>query len=182
EVGIGRVWRPAGERNVVAARAPLDVVPEIIHLHVILREGGIVLLDQDFAQIERLPAHLDAGRGSKRADAHDRQVGVDAAVEEIEIEMTRHGSPSWPARTSRIHSLAWRGGTGATGRVPVTIDGWPLGAGILAQCCDGNEAWEELGAENNPMRKSTHRVATFPRPGAPPVIRPVPWPQAPPEA
>src|SRR5215471_8895806 len=141
EIGIGRVWRPACERNVVAARAPLDVVPEIIHLHVVLRERGIVLLDQNFAQIERLPAHLDAGRGSKRADAHDRQVGVDAAVEEIEIEMTRHGSPSCPARTSRIHSLAWRGGTGATGRVPVTIDGWPLGAGILAQCCDGNEAW-----------------------------------------
>src|SRR5262245_64537238 len=37
--------------------------------------------------------------------------------------MTRHGSPSCPARTSRIHSLAWRGGRGATGRVPVTIDG-----------------------------------------------------------
>jgi len=72
EIGIGRVWRPAGERDVVAARAPLDVVPEIIHLHVVLRECGIVLLDQDFAQIERLPAHRDAGRGSKRADAHDR--------------------------------------------------------------------------------------------------------------
>ena len=87
EIGIGRVWRPAGERDVVEARAPLDVVPEIIHLHLVLRERGIVLLDQNFAQIERLPAHLDARRGSKRADAHDRQIGVDAAVEEIEIEL-----------------------------------------------------------------------------------------------
>src|SRR5215471_10539435 len=72
EFGISGVWRPAGERDVVAARAPLDVVPEVIHLHVVLRECGIVLLDQDFAQIERLPAHLDADRGRKRADAHHR--------------------------------------------------------------------------------------------------------------
>src|SRR5215469_335703 len=97
EFGIGGVWRPAGERDVVAARAPLDVVPKVIHLHVVLRECGIVLLDQNFAQIERLPAHRDAGRGRKRADAHDRQVGVNAAVEEIEIEMTRHSSP--PSRS-----------------------------------------------------------------------------------
>src|SRR5262249_13960459 len=97
EIGIGRVWRPAGEWDVVAACAPLDVVPEIIHLHVVLRECGIVLLDQDFAKIERLPAHRDADRGCKRADAHDRQIGVDAAVKEIEIEMTRHGSP--PSRS-----------------------------------------------------------------------------------
>jgi hypothetical protein len=96
EFGIGGVWRPAGERDLVAARAPLDVVPKVIHLHVVLRECGIVLLDQDFAQIERLPAHLDARRGSKRADAHDRQIGVDAAVEEIELEMARHGSLSRP--------------------------------------------------------------------------------------
>src|SRR2546427_13143937 len=67
EVGIGRVWRPAGERDVVAARAPLDVVPEIIHLHVALREPAIVLLDQNFAQIERLPATLHGPRRSKRA-------------------------------------------------------------------------------------------------------------------
>jgi hypothetical protein len=78
----------------MAPRAPLDVVPEIIHLHLVLREHGIVLLDQNFAQIERLPAHLDARGGSKRADTHDRQIGVDAAVEEIEIEMARHGSLS----------------------------------------------------------------------------------------
>src|SRR5262249_20723606 len=140
EVWIGRVWRPAGKRDVVAARAPLDVVPEIIHLHVVLGECGIVLLDQNFAQIERLPTHLDAGRGSKRADAHDPQIRVDAAVEEIEIEMPRHGSPSRLARTSRIHSLAWRDGTGATGRVPVTIDDRPLPARILAQCRDSSDA------------------------------------------
>ena len=85
---------PAGERDVVEARAPLDVVPEIIHLHLVLRERGIVLLDQNFAQVERLPAHLDARRERKRADAHDREIGVDAAVEEIEIEMARHGSLS----------------------------------------------------------------------------------------
>src|SRR6516164_5344636 len=97
EIGIGGVWRPAGERDFVAVRAPLDVVPKVIHLHVVLRECGIVLLDQDFAQIERLPAHRDAGRRRERADAHDRQIGMDAAVEEIEIEMTRHGSPSTPS-------------------------------------------------------------------------------------
>src|SRR5262249_29244783 len=97
EIGIGRVWRPAGERDVVAARAPPDVVPKVIHLHVVLRECGIVLLDQDFAQIERLPAHRDADRGNQRTDAHGRQIGVNAAVEEIEIEMTRHGSPSTPS-------------------------------------------------------------------------------------
>src|SRR5215813_9246178 len=95
----GMLWR----------RASLDVVPEIIHLHVVLRERGIVLLDQDFAQIERLPAHRDAGRGRKRADAHDRQIGVNAAVEEIEIEMTRHGSPPRRARTARaFSSTVWR--------------------------------------------------------------------------
>ena len=88
---------PAGERDVVAARASLDVVPEIIHLHVVLCECGIVLLDQDFAQIERLPMHRDPCRGRKRADAHDRQIGMDAAVEEIEIEMARHGSPPPPS-------------------------------------------------------------------------------------
>src|SRR5437899_10632020 len=110
EIRIGRIWRPAAERDVVAARAPLDVVPEIIHLHLVLRERGIVLLDQNFAQIERLPAHLDARRGSKRADAHDREIGVEAAVEEIEIELARHGLP--PARTGRTHSLARRDGAG----------------------------------------------------------------------
>src|SRR5262249_12174030 len=41
EVGIGWVRRPAGERDVVAARASLDVVPKVIHLHVVLRECGI---------------------------------------------------------------------------------------------------------------------------------------------
>src|SRR6516225_9091670 len=109
EFGIGRVWRPAGEWDLVAARAPLDVVPEIIHLHGFLRECGVVLLDQDFAQIERLPAHRDAGRGRKRVDAHDRQIGMDAAVEEIEIEMARHGSPSMPSEDSTaLSNMVWR--------------------------------------------------------------------------
>src|SRR5262245_66136500 len=78
EVGIGWVWRPAGERDVVAARAPLDDVPEIIHLHVVLREWGIVLLDQNFAQIGWLPAQPAPGRGSKHADAQASQEGGDA--------------------------------------------------------------------------------------------------------
>src|SRR2546430_16283769 len=72
EIRIGRIWRPAAERDVVAARAPLGVVPEIIHLQLGLRESGIVLLDPNFAQIEQLPADLDAPRRSKRAEAHDR--------------------------------------------------------------------------------------------------------------
>src|SRR5262249_32900559 len=101
EIGIGRVWRPAGERDVVAARAPLNVVPEITHLYVVLRERGIVLLDQDFSQVERVAAHRDPSRGSQRTDAIDREIGVDTAVEEIEIEMARHGSPSPLARTAR---------------------------------------------------------------------------------
>jgi hypothetical protein len=80
-----------------------------------------VLLDQNFAQIERLPAHLDGRRGSKRADAHDREVGVDAAVEEIEIEMARHGSLSTSGEKRHGHILlAWRDGTRATARVHKT--------------------------------------------------------------
>jgi hypothetical protein len=90
--GISRIWRPAGEQDLVAAGAPLDVVPEIIHLHFILRECGIVLLNQNFAKVKRLPTHLDARCGRERADTHDRQIGVDATVEEIEIENVRHGS------------------------------------------------------------------------------------------
>src|SRR5262245_10831393 len=87
-----RVRRTAGERDLVATGAPLEVVPEIIHLHFVLRECGIVLLNQNFAKVERLPTHGNACRGRERADTHDRQIGVDATVEEIEIENVRHGS------------------------------------------------------------------------------------------
>src|SRR5258708_16023012 len=59
EIRIGRVWRPAGERDVVAARAPHNVVPAKIPLLGLLPELGVFLLEQTFAQISRLPAPLD---------------------------------------------------------------------------------------------------------------------------
>src|SRR5262249_20115665 len=69
------------------------VVPDIVHLHLVPGEAGVVLLDQYFAQVERAPAHGHAGPRGHRLDPHDRQIAVNAAVEEKELERRGHGHP-----------------------------------------------------------------------------------------
>jgi hypothetical protein len=48
KVGVGRVRRPARKRDAVTMRAPLHVMPKVVHLHFVLGEGRIVLLDENF--------------------------------------------------------------------------------------------------------------------------------------
>src|SRR5262245_41543540 len=46
QIRVGRVRRATDERNAVTLRAVLYVVPDIVHLHLVPGEAGVVLLDQ----------------------------------------------------------------------------------------------------------------------------------------
>src|SRR5262245_37668477 len=75
-------------------RTALHVVPDIFHLHLVPGEASAVLLDQDFAQVERAPADGHASPRSLALDPHDRQVAVNAAVEEKNSAGTATDMPS----------------------------------------------------------------------------------------
>jgi hypothetical protein len=74
-------------RNSQSLRPPLDVAPIVVQPNLVSDEGGIVLLDQDFTKIEWPPSHVDPGGVRQTLDPHYRQVGMNAAVKEKEIEL-----------------------------------------------------------------------------------------------
>jgi hypothetical protein len=92
-MGDDRIRSSTDERKLLTGGPPFHIMPEIIHLYLVLCERGIVLLNQNFAEVERPPAHFDVCGGSERLDSHHRQIRVDAAVEEIEIKGARHATP-----------------------------------------------------------------------------------------
>src|SRR5262249_59330713 len=92
KIGIRRVRSSAAKRKLLTGSPPFHIMPEIIHLYLVLCKRGIVLFNQNFAEVEWPPAHFDVCGGSERLDSHHRPIRVNAAVEEIEIKGTRHAS------------------------------------------------------------------------------------------
>src|SRR5262249_9105250 len=92
KIGIRRVRSSTAKRELLTGGPPFHIMPEIIHLYLVLCERGIVLFNQNFPEVERPPAHFGMCGGSERLDSHHRQIRVNAAVEEIKIKSTRHAS------------------------------------------------------------------------------------------
>jgi hypothetical protein len=56
QIRIRRIGSVAGKRDIVAAGPALHVVPKGVHLHRVLCQPGVVLLNQDFPPIEGSPS------------------------------------------------------------------------------------------------------------------------------
>ena len=81
----------------IGAITPIGTGAEALWEGVLANRSAVRLIDRFdpspfasrvAAQVEDFDpaAHLDARRGRERADTHDRQIGMDATVEEIEDE------------------------------------------------------------------------------------------------